>query len=222
MIHSPRLFALQGTTVRVEIPATRMDLPSPEHDLGSRSRHATFHLEGFTDASRPAGKQTHHLVTDYLEGHGLSTAEQSSQADILVVRENSYGDVDHALLRAFKGREIWVINGEASLHRNYGQYRQSRVRHVPLPVMLSAIGQWLAEESIPPITEPSDRSTNTPTMSARNGNDADPRPALDVGSSVQPWILVVDDNIINRKILVRNMAGMVCGPFASTNRNNAD
>jgi len=171
----------------------------------------SFHLQGFTQQDRPEGKQTGQIVMGYLEWLGLAEAEQIDQADILIIREDVSAELDPALLLEFGGREVWVVNSRAGLHQGYGRYRNKKVRHVPLPVMLSVIARHLAQGAdasaqIPIIP----KTTESPTTGPLQGLVEDLGGSLDNQRlRAKPWVLVVDDNIINRKILARNLAGMV-------------
>jgi hypothetical protein len=146
----------------------------------------------------------------YLEGLGLEVAGRIDQADILIIREERSVELDHALLSGFGGREIWVVNSHAGLHQDYGRYQDKKLRHVPLPVMLSVVARWLAKGAdasrqvipiIPKTLEPA--MTGLPQAFLEN------RSLGSVRLRAKPWVLVVDDNVINRKILARNLAGMV-------------
>lgn len=194
---------------------TRSDAPSTPwvdqpHDPTRLRR--SFHLHGFTQRGRPEGRQTGQIVTGYLKSLGLEGASEIDRADILVIREDAVATVNHALISGFNGQEIWIVNSHAGLHRDYEQYRTKTLRHVPLPVMLSAVGRWLAKEvdtdtsrRIPNVPKSSGPAVSGSQISAEGPNASfdDERPR------VRPWVLVVDDNVINRKILARNLAGMV-------------
>lgn len=207
--HCPNALT-QGTTVRIEVPMVRSDATTSTL-LDTTKPRRSFYLQGFTHAERPESKQTHQIMIDYLEDQGLDAVGQSTEADILVVREGVSAMADHVMLGGFKGSEIWIINSNARLHREYNRYQHQRLRHVPLPVMLSAVAKWLAKSDNSVKKIPNVASTNEPVDKGSEQQPGEDR--SESGDSLRiptrPWVLVVDDNVINRKILVRNMKGMV-------------
>jgi effector-binding domain-containing protein len=83
--HCPNTLT-QGTKVHIEVPMVRSDATTSTL-LDTTKPRRSFYLQGFTHAERPESKETHQIVIDYLEDQGLDAVGQSTEADILVVRE---------------------------------------------------------------------------------------------------------------------------------------
>jgi hypothetical protein len=68
-------------------------------------------------------------------------------------------------------------------------------------------------------TESSDRLTKTLVLPILPRHQSDNDSFAVANSLVQPWVSVVGDNIINRKVLVRNMPSMACLRLFEAERN---